>query len=109
MDGSLEINGTDYRITKHALKRMNTRKITIEDLIEAISAPKSIRRQSKAGFEDSFLIIGRNKVNVILNLHKNVVITVHKLNHHYGKVKNKKKKNTKRRDLIKVFGNRVKR
>jgi len=95
--------------TRHAIKRMNTRNITIEDVMEALESYKQFRRQAKEGYEDSYVILGRNKVQVVLNLEKTVVITVHKFNTNYGKARNRHHKNKKRKDALGIFGNRVKR
>jgi hypothetical protein len=109
MDGKLLINDKEYILTKHALKRMNSRNVTIEDLIDALSSPKQIRRQVKEGYNDAYSVLGRNRVVVILNLEMNVIVTVHRINSKYAGAKGKHGKNKKRRDLIKIFGNRVKR
>jgi len=105
----LEAGGERYVVTMHAQYRMKKRKITEEDLVEAIEKCRSKRKQyrKEGQTEDTYLVMGRNKVSFIVSEH-NVIITIY--NHQkevtIGRIKSDKNKN--RRQLKKKYGSRVK-
>lgn len=112
MDGTLEIKGKYYRLTKHALHRANRRKITLEEIIETIANPRRVVLidADKKNGESRYLYQGRGLISAVLNLDKNTIITLIRRNKEYTKSKNKNRRNDKKRKLKlkKAFGNRAK-
>lgn len=104
----IEVEGKFYRLTAHAKHRARNRKITLEDLKEAISNPRTIRRNHKKGCEDSYRFTGRNDVIIVMNDKKNTIITVHKRNKNYANSKTKQNRNKKRLEFKRLYGNRAK-
>lgn len=107
MDGKIEVNNNFYHLTKHALHRANKRKITLEEIIEVLNAPKSIRRSRRNGKDDIYTWLGRNEVVLITNVDKSVVISVFKRNKHYAKARAKSKKNKRQLENKRLYGNRA--
>ena len=103
----LKIDGTVYKLTSHARYRMNKRKVSINDLIEALENIKKVREHVKEGYETRKLITGRNNVSIVLTL-ENVIVTVYPFTKQYCKSKRKNQFNKKRRQLKKIYGNRFK-
>ena len=104
----LQINGTVYKLTNHAKYRMEKRGVSIDDLVEALSNIKARRPQYKEGFEARVLLTGKNNVSAVTTI-SGVIVTVYNYKKQYYDSKNKSQFNKKRRQLKKVYGNRLKR
>ena len=104
----LKIGGIVYKLTNHAKMRMKRRKVSINDLIEALGNIKAKRKQIKENCEDRVLVTGRNDVSAVITK-TNVIVTVYNYKKQYYDSRNKSHFNKKRRQLKKVYGNRLKR
>ena len=104
----LKIGDKVYKLTTHAKYRMNKRGVSVNDLVEALSNIKNQRKQVKEGFETRVLITGRNDVSIVATV-TNIIVTVYNYKKCYYDSKNKSQFNKKRRQLKKVYGNRIKR
>jgi hypothetical protein len=109
MDGKLKVNGIEYILTKHARDRAKKRKITEDDIREAIADTK-ILRPSRAFDTDcsTYVLVGRNKVLLVLDNTKRIIITVHHANKSYHNAKTKCKRNKRQVKNKKLYGNRAK-
>lgn len=107
MEGKIEVDGKIYILTNHAQHRANNRGISLEEIKEALANPKNCRRlYSEMG--DSYGVTGRNYVRIILNLEKNVIITVLRINKEYAKSRHKQFRNKRQLINRKKYGNRAK-
>lgn len=104
----LKIDGKVYKLTAHAKKRMKTRGVSVNDLVEALQNIKNKRKQYKEGLETRHLIAGRNGTSAVVT-ETNVIVTVYNYKKQYYDSKNKSQFNKKRRALKKEYGNRLKR
>lgn len=107
MDG-ITINEKIIKITKHALHRANKRKINLEDIKDAYTNYKSFRRCKRVGKEDSFRLLGRNGIILILNLERDVIITLMRDSKQYSRSRYKKEKNKRQLENKRLYGNRAK-
>ena len=101
------INNYELIITRHAYKRMRKRGIELEEMVEALEDSKLKHKQTKEGFSDRYLFIGKNDIAVVLS-RDYVVVTVYRYNDAYVEAKSKHRKNKKRRQHKAFFGNRYK-
>lgn len=108
MEGKIIVNDKIYRITKHALHRMNKRSITIEDIMEALISIKSVRRIKGKKGDIVYRHKGKNKVIIILNEERDVIITVARSNKEYVVSRHKNKKNKRQVNHKRLYGNRAK-
>jgi len=104
----IEVNGSKFNLTKHAIHRANKRSITLEEIGEALYNPKNIRRTSAPEKPDSYTYFGRNGVAVVVNLEMTVIITVLRRSSAYCKAKSKEAKNKRQVKNKKLYGNRAK-
>lgn len=104
----IKINGTTYKLTKHARHRMERRKVTLEEVEKALSKIKLKRRQMKEGQPDRWLLSGRNDISIITSL-DNVILTVYRYRPEFLKGKNKENYNKKRVQLRRKYGSRIRR
>jgi len=105
---SINVDNKIIRITKHALHRANKREITIDDIKDALTNYKSFRRCKLKGKEDSFRLLGRNGIILIINLERDVIITLMRDNKQYARSNYKKIKNKRQLENKKLYGNRAK-
>ena len=109
MENNFTVNGSEYVLTKHALHRANKRNITIEDIIDALLTPKSryVQKQIK-GRPTKIVIMGRNKVQLVLDSTERIIISMMRYNQKFHESKSKERKNKDRLDLKRKYGNRYK-
>lgn len=104
----INVEGITYKLTYHAKKRMGSRGVKMDELIEALENTKKITRQVANDLqEERRIIVGRNRVSVVVTL-KNVIVTVYNFKKEFYRSKSKQKRNTKQRKLKQKYGNRVK-
>ena len=107
MDG-IKVNGNFYALSRHALSRANKRKITLEEIEEALTAPKKILRLAKKGKDDSLTFIGRNSVSVVVSLDHTTIITVLRRSKQYSQGRHKNRRNARQVKNKRLYGNRAK-
>ena len=107
MDGKLIINDIEVRLTKHARHRAKNRKITLDEIKEAILNFKSKRRSQNDDGSFCYIYNGKNKVVVIANEELTLVITVMRLSKAFSKSKAKYIKNKNKVKNKRLFGNRA--
>ena len=103
----LKVNNIEYILSKHAKHRMDKRKVSMDDLVEALTNPKYKRIQEKKGCESRYILAGRNKVTVVISL-KNIIVTIYNYKKEYYASNDKCKRNQKSVKLKKKYGSRYK-
>ena len=103
----LKINDVVYQLTAHAKQRMSKRGVSVTDLVEALENIKQRRKQERKGFEPRELLIGRNKVNIVITTSN--IVTVYNNKKEYYATRSKNQFNKKRRQIKKRVGNRLRR
>lgn len=101
----LKIGEVVYYVSNHAQQRMESRGVSKLQLQECLRDIKSVRLESKAGLEDRYLVIGKNKVRAVVSK-RFVVITVYAWMPVYHENKRKQAFNKKRRQIKLKVGNR---
>lgn len=104
----IKIGLEEFTLTFHAMQRLGKRKITLQDVEEAIKNPKiEFRRLLDS---QGFYTLGKNKVKIIFDPTKKIIITVINITKAYHSAKSKSKRNDKKRRLRikKKYGNRAK-
>ena len=101
--------GKKVKILRHAKDRMASRKISIDDIKQALLNIKVTRKMKHETKPDSFLVRGKNNLEVILNNECTKIITLHWFNLQLLSSRKKEMKNKKRKQNIKKYGNRANR
>ena len=105
---AIKINNKEVKLTKHAIHRIKRRNIPIEAIQEAYTNYKNIRRCRRVNKADSLRLLGRNGIVLILNLEKDVIITIMRDSKQYSKSKYKHSKNKRQLENKRLYGNRAK-
>jgi len=103
----LKVNGIVYNLTAHAKHRMKKRNVSVNDVVQALDDFKFRRKQTKHGYEDRVVIVGRNKVTIVITI-DNVILTAYNYKKEYSESKLKQLTNKNNRHNKKKFGNRMK-
>lgn len=105
---SIKIGDKEILLSKHASHRATKRKITLDEIKEAILNARRKIKTSKDNEPDSISFYGRNEVVVVTNLMVTRIITVIKRNKKYSLSKIKERRNKKRLIAKRRYGNRAK-
>jgi len=105
---AIKINDKEVKLTKHAVHRIKRRNIPIEAIQEAYVNYRTLRRCKRLDRADSYRLLGRNGIVLILNLDKTVIITLMRDSKQYSRSKYKNSKNKRQLQNKRLYGNRAK-
>jgi len=101
------IDNVKFIFTHHALHRMKKRKISIDDVKNTLQKRYS-RRYLYADKKGEVYSFVSKEIVIIINITKNVILTVHKNCPEYSTNIRKQKRNKNKLQRKRKFGNRTK-
>ena len=100
-------NGKKYVLSHHAIKRSESRNISLQDIKQAIENPNKNFQTVVHG--EGYYLRGKNNIKLIFSLDKKVIVTVVRASREYSASKNRAKRNDKKKrlEIKKKYGNRT--